>query len=262
MPATLENLIEQARRDGVTHPDNFPFLLTPDKPANKAILLVHGFGATPYEMRAMANHLLEHQCSVLGVRLPGHGTTPEDLARQRYEDWLLATRQGYDILQEKYQQVSAVGLSTGSLLLLHLAAEQSIERLVLMSPFLRLKHPLARYAHLLSWIHPYQSREISDIEKPFYYQRRPLKGVVQLNRLQRDIAERLPKIKTPTLTLASRGDQTVYPGTAENLFQQLGSSEKDIFIYNDQVPHVLTSTENPEQQDVFQRTTRFLLAGR
>lgn len=260
MTASLEQVIAQARNDGVKHPDNLPFLLTPDKPSKTSILLVHGFGATPQEMRGLANHLKKNGLSVLAIRLPGHGTTPEDLANQRIENWLAATRQGYDILRQNSTKVSAVGLSTGGLLLLLLAEQLNLDRLVLLSPYLRLKHPLAPYVRLLSWIIPFQEREIAAAEQPFYYQRRPLKGIAELNRLQQQVKRTLPNITTPTLVLASKGDQTIYPGTAKRVFQLLGSRNKDFFSYGEEVPHALTSAENPQQHDVFSRVTDWFTA--
>ena len=45
-------LRDHARADGVLHPNNLPFLLIPEK-AESAVLLVHGFTASPEEMRLL-----------------------------------------------------------------------------------------------------------------------------------------------------------------------------------------------------------------
>lgn len=250
--------IEIAQQAGVTHPENLPFLLTPKAPARQGVLLVHGFGSSPHEMRDLADFLVARQCTVLGTRLPGHGTTPEDLANMRAEDWLQAVERSYQILRQLNLSVSAVGLSTGTLLLILLSLKQPLERMVLLAPFLRLKHPLSRWAGPLSLITPYHSRQIEVQDRPFYYQKRPLKGVAQLNRLRKQVKKHLSQVTTPTLVLASEGDQTVYPETAKQLFDKLGSQVKNYHKYGPQVPHVLTTTENPCQLDVFQRTADFL----
>ena len=59
---------------------------------------MHGFTATPWEVRPFAEALAESGYVALGVRLPGHGTRPEDLARRRYEEWLAAVEEGYGLL--------------------------------------------------------------------------------------------------------------------------------------------------------------------
>ena len=57
-----------------------PFLIAPDQP-KAGIVLVHGYLAAPKEIRALANFLFDRGYAVYGVRLKGHGTSPEDLAR-------------------------------------------------------------------------------------------------------------------------------------------------------------------------------------
>ncbi|MCW8859374.1 MAG: alpha/beta fold hydrolase [Deltaproteobacteria bacterium] len=247
-----------AIQEGVSHPQNYPFFLQPDNPGNHAALLIHGFGSSPRELFPLAAKLLEQGFRVYGVRLPGHGTSPEDLAQRQAEEWLAKVEQGYLNLKTMSEKVSVVGLSTGALLALKLALHQPLEKLVLLSPFLKLQHFLAPVAGLLSFIIPYQEKEISEPERPFYYQRRPLKGIAQINRLRRQVREQLPQVTAATLVLASLGDETIARGTAEELFSRLGSQVKQFHSYGLNVPHVLTSEENPELQDVLKRCSDFL----
>jgi len=255
---SIDQEIALAYQDGVVHPENLPYLLTPEKPNDQGILLVHGFGSTPRELRELGNLLLTKNFTVLGVRLPGHGTSPEDLAERTVEEWLSTTERGFHILQQRGLKISAVGLSTGCLLLLQLANQLPLERLVLLAPYLKLRHRLSPYAGFLSWFIPYQVREINEKDQPYYYSKRPLKGVAQLNRLRKSAANQLSSINTATLILSSEGDRTVYPGTAEQLFNKLSSSEKHFHRYGLEVPHVLTADDSPCRQDVLQRTLDFL----
>ena len=173
----FEQELHSAKQAGVSHPENLPFLLQPQIPNGQSALLVHGFCASPREMRSLGEQLCHHGFTVLGVRLPGHGTSPADLAIRRAEEWLTAVEHGYQILKHLKLPICAVGLSTGALLLLQLARLQPLTKLVLLSPFLKLKHPLANFAGLLSYLTPYQKRQLPAAEQPFYYQYRPLKGV-------------------------------------------------------------------------------------
>lgn len=46
-----------------------------------AVLCVHGLTGTPYEVRPPAELLARHGFACLGPLLPGHGQTPQALAR-------------------------------------------------------------------------------------------------------------------------------------------------------------------------------------
>lgn len=247
-----------ARSAGVAHPENYPFLLTPEKPNGHGVLLVHGFSATPREMRDLGEYLRQQRFTVYAVRLPGHGTSPEDLSQRCLEEWLATAAKGYQLLANLGLRISGAGLSTGALLLLKLALRKNFDALVLLSPYLKLRHPLAPFAGMLKWLIPYQLRDIPIAEHAFYYHRRPLNGVAQINRLRRALISRLPEIETPALILAAEGDRTVAPGTARRLFEGLGSQQKEFLCYGPDVPHVLTTEENPRQQEVLARTLAFI----
>jgi len=254
----FEQEIELAHKEGVSHPENFPFFLVPDVSNGQAVILIHGFSASPREMLPLGEILQRHNFTVYGVRLPGHGTNPEDLATRRAEEWVATAEDGYQSLVEMGFKISAAGLSTGALLALKLALQHPLDKLILLSPFLRLKHFLAPFAGLLCYLIPYQKKDISASERPFYYQQRPLKGIAQINRLSKQLNGKLNLITTPSLVLTSTGDTTIAPGTAAEIHRQLGSSQKQFHCYGNEVPHVLTTAENPQQQDVLQRCVIFL----
>lgn len=260
MKPSLEQELELAHAAGVNCAENLPFLLQPEQPNGQGVLLVHGFTATPREMRSLGEFLFRQGYTVFAVRLPGHGTTPKDLAERRLEEWLATVERGFQLLAEKNLRVSGVGLSTGALLLLKLSLIRQFERLVLLSPFMRLRHHLAPLAGWLSLLVPYQKREIEEHDRRFYYRHRPLKGIAQINRLRRQLRNRLSQIRIPVLVLAAKGDATIASGTSQRLFRHLGSTSKEFFCYGPDVPHVLTTAENPHQKDVFNRTLKFLSA--
>lgn len=254
----FEQEIELARNEGVSHPENLPFFLSPENPNGQAILLIHGFTASPREMLPLGRLLQHHNFTVYGVRLPGHGTSPEDLATRRLEEWRTSVEHGYQSLIKMDFKISVAGLSTGALLALKLALQHHLDKLILLSPFLQLQHFLAPFAGLLSYLRPYQNRDISAAERPFYYQQRPLRGIAQINRLCKQLHGKLNLITTPSLILTSTGDATIAKGTAAKIYQQIGSNQKQFHCYGDEVPHVLTTAENPQQQDVLQRCVNFL----
>lgn len=254
----LQTELAAARRDGVVSSANLPFLLTPQCPPRAGILLVHGFSASPREMRGFAERLAAAGYLALGVRLPGHGTTPADLRTRRYEEWLEAVADGERLLAQRTSRVYGVGLSTGAMLLLALAARRPLAGLVLLSPFLRLRHPLAPAAGLLRHLRPYQQRPIAEELAPYYYALRPLAGVHQLMRLVRRVRSELPGLEPPTLAISAEGDQTARVDSAIEMFRRLGSRHKEFHLFGPDVPHVLTTEENPRREETLELILRFL----
>jgi len=255
---TIEQELDRARREGVAREGNLPFLLRPAGKAKAGILLVHGFTGSPWEMRPFGEALCEAGFLCLGVRLPGHGTRPEDLAQRRCEEWLEAVERGYRLLAAEGLYVYGIGQSTGALLLLALPAACRPRGLVLLSPFLRLRHRLAPAAGLIRFFKRFQTRPRPLHLQPYYYDRRPVNGVYQLYRLVRRVRPELPQITSPVLVLSAEGDRTVRIDSAADLFGQLGSARKEHHIFGPEVPHVLTTDENPRWQKAFALTLDFL----
>lgn len=250
--------LEQAKQDGVTHPENLPFLFKPRHPNGKAVLLIHGFSASPYEMRALGNRLCAKGYLALGVRLAGHGTSPEDLRICRWQDWLNSVERCYAYLQEAGLPISVVGQSTGALLALTLVHHREVERLVLLSPFLKLDHPLTRFVGLIKHLLPFQHRQLPHSQSRHYYARRPLAGIEQIEKLRREVEPSLSRVRVPTLVLAAAGDQTVARGTGQALFEKLASPHKEFHLFGAEAPHVLTTSENPNFIDTCDRIEEFL----
>src|SRR5512134_3803819 len=94
-----------------------PFFLLGDS-SKPACLLIHGFTGAPKEMRWMGEYLHAQGHTVLGVRLAGHATQPEDLLHATWSDWLASVEDGFDYLKCFCDQVYLVGLSLGGVLAL------------------------------------------------------------------------------------------------------------------------------------------------
>lgn len=250
--------VEKNRQSPQHHDDAAPFLLRPATPRGAGALLVHGFSATPQEMRLFGEALCDQGYTVLAILLPGHGTSPQDLATKRYEDWLEAAEAGYRELEKEESQIFGMGLSTGALLLLALAARVELAGLVLLSPYLRLRHRLARSAWLIRHIKPYHHRPLAPEAALRYYESRPLNGVHQIHRLIRHLHPLLMKISTPTLAINGSGDQTIRVESGQALFMGLGSRHKEYHLYGPEVPHVLCTEENPRWRSVLALSLQFL----
>lgn len=242
----------------VTHPENQAFSLRPTVPGKPGILLVHGFTASPWEMRPLADVLCQTGYPIAAVRLPGHGTSPEDLNHRRYEEWLDATRHTCAMLRQETGRVHAIGISTGALLSVALAAEHCLCSQILLSPFLAMRHRLAPFTGILRYVRKYQVRDLPDHLTAFYYNRRPINGVYQICRLIRHIRPLLPEVTTPTLAINALGDRTVKPSSGHDLFLRLGSLYKEYHLFGPQTGHGLATPGHPSWQSMLDLILRFL----
>src|SRR5687767_4344740 len=87
-------------------------------------LLIHGFTGCPQSLRPVGDYLAERGLAVEGIRLPGHGTTWEDLNARRSDEWIAAVDAGFEKITEGRNKVFVVGLSFGGTLMLDLAARR------------------------------------------------------------------------------------------------------------------------------------------
>ncbi len=250
-------LRSNSRDQGVTDPGNLPFMLRPQH-ATTAALLVHGFTGTPWEMRPLADFLAKAGIASLAVRLPGHGTTPEDLAGRRWQEWLRSVEDGYQVLNGEFTSVFGMGMSTGCLLLLTLAATERFSGLVLFSPYLRILHKLAPCAGWIRWLRPYYLKPSGEEYQIRYYNRKPVAGIHQINLLVKSLKPRLSEINCPVMAFNAEDDRTVDAKSSFELMRLMNSRVKIHGMYGPDVPHVMTLEGNPCRGSIFAQTAHFV----
>ena len=115
------------------------------------VLLSHGFTGSPQGLRPWAEHLAAAGYTVRLPRLPGHGTSWQEMNATRWTDWYAEIERAYDALCRR-EHVFAGGLSMGGALVTRLAEEKgnAVGGLVLVEPGLRYAAPVCRYS-LNTW---------------------------------------------------------------------------------------------------------------
>lgn len=233
-------------------------------------LLVHGFTGTPYEMRFLGEHLHAAGYSVGGVRLAGHATRVEELARCRWTDWYQSVEEGFDRLSGHCSKIIGVGLSMGALLTVGLAARHAsrVAALALLSPSFELANPWAeRLARIVRFALPvlpdslrYLAKGESDIADPLErrqrptYHRIPVHGVAELVDLQRHARTWLPSVGQPVLVIHARQDHTAPLSNLDFLRAALGDLKRTVILEDSY--HVITVDR--EKERVASEVNRFI----
>lgn len=218
-------------------------------------LLLHGFTATTTEVRPLGERLCAAGHTVSAPLLPGHGTHPDDLNKIRWQDWLQTAENEYQKLSKQCEEVWVAGESMGGLLSLLVAAKNpNIKGLLLYAPALAVRK--MRAAYLLQYVMKYLAKKPSKDNLLWKgYNVYPLKGAVELLKLQKETRKALGKVKQPTLAFFSEKDATVKFAASNLLKEKIGSKELELVILKES-PHVILLAN--EQEKVLEHTLSYL----
>ena len=215
-----------------------PFLLTPPEPSSTGVLLVHGFLASPAEVRGLGERLAACGHVVMGPRLRGHGTSPWDLRSRSWEDWLTSVRTGYSILAGFCDRICLVGFSTGGALALRLAADAPSGLAGVAAAcvpfkfrnrnmrFIPLVHGANRLVRAVSSSDGLMPFRANDSEHPqINYRHIPVHALNELRLLVSELDRRLPDITGPVSLYQGDEDPVVDPSSMETIHQRIGRSD-------------------------------------
>lgn len=192
------------------------------------VLVLHGFTGSPASMRPLAERCADAGYAVSLPLLPGHGTTPEDLAGTTYADWLACAQRALVALAAQAAPVVAIGLSMGGSLCLDLARrEPGVAALVLVNPFA--EPPAESFTALLEAALATGATSVpsigSDIAKPGVdgsgYAETPIAPMLSLAAAVRDLGAHLDEVTCPVLLFSSATDHVVPVSTGPYLLEHL-----------------------------------------
>ena len=224
-------------------------------------LLIHGFTGSPYSMRGLGEYLAENGLSVRGVRLPGHGTSWEDLNLKTADDWVQALDGEFRDFASAHDEVFLVGLSFGATLSLDLAVRRPdrVAGVVALAPFLMSKDPLRVAAPFVGRLLKSFPGIGNDICEPgqdeLCYDRLPLKAAPHVLKVAARVRGLLPSLQVPILTMHGRQDHTAPPQGSELIMEKAASEDKEL-VWLERSYHVVTL--DYDRQEVFERTLRFI----
>ena len=225
------------------------------------VLLIHGFTGSPQSMRPLGQFLGDKGLSVVGVRLPGHGTTWQDLNSRTSDEWVATVDAALDKMLRSHSEVFLAGLSGGGTLALECAARRpaDVAGVVSLAGFVDSKDPLRFVApfvrHIIKSL-PGLGNDICDPDsRELCYDRLPTSAAYVMLRLAQKTRAALPRVTAPILVMQSHNDHTVHPGNAEMILNEVSSTDKEL-VWVDRSYHVITLDH--DRAEVFDRTHRFI----
>jgi carboxylesterase len=209
------------------------------------VLLSHGFTGSPRSMRPFAEHLAAEGYGVAVPRLPGHGTSWQEMNKTSWPDWYAVLDNELERLRKEHDQVFVIGLSMGGCLTLRLAEEHGtdISGLVLINPSVQTDDKRLALLPVLARVVPSFPGISNDIKKPGIeegaYDRMPLRALLSLSHLWKLTRADLAKITQPVLLFRSTVDHVVEPSSGRTVLSSISSRDVTETLLEDSY-HVAT----------------------
>lgn len=194
------------------------------------VLVVHGFTGTPASVRGIADAMVGAGFDVELPRLPGHGTTIDDMVATGWSDWSFEVARARAALNERCARVVLVGQSMGATLVLGSAlGDPQLDGIVCINPATRMRTPdeLEMIDDLLADEFEIVPGEGSDIADPdgfdISYDGTPLRPLRSLlHEGIGPIEHRFGDITVPLRLFTSRQDHVVSPSDSDHLAATYG----------------------------------------
>ena len=246
------------------------------------VLLIHGLGGTPTELRFIAQGLARAGRTVLCCQLAGHCSTPEELRRSTWQEWYASVAAAHERLREHCDIVLAGGLSMGGILALRLAQQRpdEVHGLLLYAPTLKLDGwAMPWHSLFLRCLRPSPMRLEFDLAERDPYGLKdervralvvssmqsgdtgqagvfstPVRSFANFNALVSKVKPQLGKVRQPALIVHPRNDDIASLKNAQYLQIQLGGLVDTLVLDNSY--HMVTLDQ--QRHVVAERTDAFV----
>jgi carboxylesterase len=223
-------------------------------------LVLHGFTGSPRSVRPWGEHLAREGFRVAVPRLPGHGTTWQDLDTTTWADWYGTAEQEFTTLAAQCDQVFIAALSVGSSLAIRLAEEhgERVAGLSLVNPIVSQQDIRLRLLPWLRRLLPSFPGVVNDIAKPGQdeggYVRMPLNALYSLVLAGPQLRADLPKVTSPLLIFKSNVDHVVDATSLPLIMSKVSSADISV-VRLERSYHV--ATMDYDAGEIFARTSAF-----
>jgi carboxylesterase len=225
-------------------------------------LVIHGFTGSPQGLRGLATAFAGAGFATELPRLPGHGTTVEDLNSTSWADWSKTVEAAYDELAGRCEKVVVAGLSMGGTLTAWLAARHpEIAGAVFVNPVIE---PVGEamttmLRQSLDAGTEYMPAIGNDVAEPgqveLAYDQMPVAPLLSLFDAQDELAAVLGEIRCPILLFTSTQDHVVMASNSDYLASKVSGPVERVTL--ERSFHV--ATLDFDRHDIERRAVEFAL---
>jgi len=179
------------------------------------VLLSHGFTGQPASITPWGEALAAKGYAVEVPRLPGHGTTWQEMSTTTWEHWYAEITKTFEKLVAENDAVVVGGLSMGGALVLRLAADHPdrVAGVVVVNPAVATKRLDVKLLPVLKHVVASFPGIANDIKKPgaeeHGYTRTPLRAAHSMMSAWAPLVADLPRVTAPLLYFRSTEDHVV-----------------------------------------------------
>lgn len=226
------------------------------------VLFCHGFTGSPWSLLEWARTTADAGYRVALPRLPGHGTSWQEMNLTGWQDWYSTVEREFNELRDQCDQVFIAGLSMGGALALRLAEKypDDVAGLILVNPAV-LGYPNTFFVPLLQHFLGSVGAIGSDIAAPgvteYAYDRTPLRAAASMMKLWAEVKACLDLVACPLLMFRSVTDHVVPTSSKEYILSHVSS---DVIIDRVLPRSYHVATMDYEKDVIFAETLQFIEA--
>ncbi len=244
----------------------------------EVVVLIHGFIASPFEVRAIARQLNDHGYSVYMPLLYGFGANGETANKGKLHIWRKQIKTVVQELSRCFKKVTLGGMSLGAALATDYyltTKDKNISSLVLMSPYFDISQSVAKLlvgplstikeSVSLSMLYALsRSDDLVEILKNsrYYSDIMPFKTLQELFQLSDDLKAKktFNKLDIPVFVAYSEFDTTIDLAQAKSLPKEHFKNVNEFVLKEElNVPHQIAfESSNPKFKEMATKIRKFI----
>ncbi len=237
----------------IKKPEPFTF-----EAGDRAVLLLHGFTGHSADVRMLGRFLEKKGYTSHAPIYEGHGEPPEKLVGTTADQWWEDVLSGYQHLKDLgYDEIAVAGLSLGGVFSLRLGYEKPVKGIAPISTpvfFDNIKELSVGFKKFAKEYKQLEQKEADEIEKEVdaLFEKSD-ETFDSLSELIKEVHDHIDEIYAPTLVLQPEEDELINKDSANYIYENVQSDEKDIKWYEG-APHVITLSDYKGQvhEDVYE----------